>query len=146
MYQAPEALDNSRTGLGLGLYIAKELVELHGGRISVTSQVGEGSIFTFTLPRFSLGKLLTPLITLQGRLRDALVLIKVEVSSPSTTAWTSPNRSAASSTSPGMVPHRRSPRRVSALTVGLHGLREVIHLFQDGVPRPVRRLALLFPP
>src|SRR5205823_14677430 len=76
MYQAPEALDNSRTGLGLGLYIAKELVELHGGRISVTSQVGEGSIFTFTLPRFSLGKLLTPLITHQGRLRDALVLIK----------------------------------------------------------------------
>ena len=86
MYQAPEALDNSRTGLGLGLYIAKELVELHGGRISVTSQVGEGSIFTFTLPRFSLGKLLTPLITHQGRLRDALVLIKVEVSSPSTTS------------------------------------------------------------
>jgi signal transduction histidine kinase len=86
MYQAPEALDNSRTGLGLGLYIARELVELHGGRISVTSQVGEGSIFTFTLPRFSLGKLLTPLITHQGRLRDALVLIKVEVSSPSTTS------------------------------------------------------------
>ena len=90
MYQAPETLDNSRTGLGLGLYIAKELVELHGGRISVTSEQGEGSTFTFTLPRFSLGKLLIPLITHQGRLRDDLVLIKVRISSPasaSTFRW-----------------------------------------------------------
>ena len=82
MYQEPGTVDSVRTGLGLGLYIAKELVELHGGRIWFTSQLGEGSIFTFTLPRFSLGELLTPVITHQGRLRDALVLIKVEVSAP----------------------------------------------------------------
>jgi signal transduction histidine kinase len=82
MYQEPAALDNIRSGLGLGLYIAKELVELHGGRIWFTSQLGEGSIFTFTLPRFSLAGLLTPVIIHQGRLREALVLIKVEVSPP----------------------------------------------------------------
>src|SRR5690606_13674694 len=39
-----------RGGLGLGLSITKQLVELHGGRISVTSKQGEGSVFSFTLP------------------------------------------------------------------------------------------------
>ncbi len=37
-------------GLGLGLYISRMLVEAHGGRIWAESEVGKGSIFTFTLP------------------------------------------------------------------------------------------------
>ncbi|HEY6529681.1 MAG TPA: two-component regulator propeller domain-containing protein [Cellvibrionaceae bacterium] len=38
-------------GPGLGLSICQQLVELHGGTLSVSSEVGQGSIFKFTLPR-----------------------------------------------------------------------------------------------
>jgi two-component system sensor histidine kinase KdpD len=37
-------------GTGMGLAIVKAIVEAHGGRISVTSQLGHGSVFSFGLP------------------------------------------------------------------------------------------------
>ncbi|HVE92112.1 MAG TPA: PAS domain-containing sensor histidine kinase [Actinomycetota bacterium] len=40
----------SPSGTGLGLYISKRLIEVHGGHLTATSKIGAGSAFAFTLP------------------------------------------------------------------------------------------------
>ena len=86
LYQEPNSMGGSRGGLGLGLFICQQIVTHHGGRIWVESQLGRGSVFSFTLPRLSLPQLLVPFLTPDAGKGVALLTVEV-----------SPTRQAASS-------------------------------------------------
>jgi signal transduction histidine kinase len=49
-FRSDDPMVRRQTGTGLGLSIAHSLVELHGGRLTVQSELGKGSTFRFTLP------------------------------------------------------------------------------------------------
>ena len=75
--QAATAI-RGRTGLGLGLAIAKELVELHGGSIKAGSMgPGRGSTFTVSLPRHSKDREVTDTLARQRRHHDRLRSLRV---------------------------------------------------------------------
>jgi signal transduction histidine kinase len=51
-YRVPdvEVQSGARTGLGLGLYIARKIVERHGGHLEVQTLLGQGSVFSVVIP------------------------------------------------------------------------------------------------
>jgi signal transduction histidine kinase len=50
-FRARNAVEKKNVGTGLGLFIVKIIVEGHGGNVALTSEVGKGSTFSFTIPR-----------------------------------------------------------------------------------------------
>ncbi len=77
--QVKSAEESSRKGLGLGLFISKELVTRQGGRIWVESRLQEGSTFSFTLPVFSLAKLRDSLFTRENLAAGCVTLFSIDV-------------------------------------------------------------------
>src|SRR6202171_799947 len=89
LYQITDPGQAGRKGLGLGLYISKELVTRQGGKIWVISEPQKGSHFFFTVPIFSLAKWIGPMLTHDKKPGDAIALLAVEMGTRA--GWLSPD-------------------------------------------------------
>jgi signal transduction histidine kinase len=87
LFQASDPSLAGRKGLGLGLYICKELVTRQGGQIWAKSAPGQGAVFSVTLPIFSLTKLIGPAFKQKGRTASPVALVVTEIGSQ--TGWLS---------------------------------------------------------
>ncbi len=83
LYQVPNQVSTpaqgGRKGLGLGLYICKELVSRMNGHIWAESEPGHGSSISFLLPIFSLQDLIAPILMHHDRTVDTLAILEVGI-------------------------------------------------------------------
>src|ERR1700722_2734078 len=89
LYQITDPGQAGRKGLGLGLYISKELVTRQGGKIWVSSEPQKGSHFFFTIPIFSLASWIGPMLMQEKKPGDAIAVLAVEIGSRD--GWLSPD-------------------------------------------------------
>jgi signal transduction histidine kinase len=55
-YQVSDPEERTFPGLGIGLYLSKEILDRHAGRITLKSRKGEGATFTVALPLVEAGE------------------------------------------------------------------------------------------
>ncbi len=83
LFQASDPSQAGRQGLGLGLHICKELVTRQGGRIWARSTPGKGSVFSVTLPVFSMRNLLAAALEKPGGAPPGpLMLLVAQIGAP----------------------------------------------------------------
>jgi signal transduction histidine kinase len=87
LFQAADPGLAGRKGLGLGLYICKELVTRQGGQIWARSAPGQGAVFSVTLPIFSLPRLIAPALRKERHKEGSVTLVLTEIGSQ--TGWPS---------------------------------------------------------
>jgi nitrogen-specific signal transduction histidine kinase len=85
LVQGSDLGNSGRQGLGLGLYICKDLVLRHGGKISARNAPGTGTVLSISLPRFSLSNLLAPAFKRKGNPQRPVSLVVTELRSE--TGW-----------------------------------------------------------
>jgi signal transduction histidine kinase len=83
LYQAPDTGMAGRKGLGFGLHICKELVTRQGGQIWAKSEPGKGAALTFTLPIFSIARLIAPAFLVERSAERSVALVVTELESQS---------------------------------------------------------------
>jgi signal transduction histidine kinase len=81
LYQVSDSGEAGRNGLGLGLYIAQDLVTRQGGRIWVRSELQQGSHFSFIVPVFSLEGLIAPILAHEQKPGEAIAVLAVQIKS-----------------------------------------------------------------
>ncbi|HTB66641.1 MAG TPA: ATP-binding protein [Steroidobacteraceae bacterium] len=87
LFQASDPALAGRQGLGLGLYICKELVARQGGRIWASGTPGKGAVLSFTLPLFSMRNLLVAALGDIANTPTPVTLVVAEMGSQ--TGWLS---------------------------------------------------------
>jgi signal transduction histidine kinase len=83
LFQVADPALSARKGLGLGLYICKELISRQGGKIWASSVSEEGSTFSITVPIFSLPNLLAPAFSKDNYEATQLTVVLTELGSRS---------------------------------------------------------------
>jgi len=87
LFQASDPASADHNGLGLGLYICKDLVTRQGGKIWAKSTPGQGAVFSVTFPIFSLPKLLAPAFSEERQTERPITVVVTELGSQ--TGWLS---------------------------------------------------------
>jgi signal transduction histidine kinase len=87
LFQASGPASADHNGLGLGLYICKDLVTRQGGTIWAKSVQGQGSVFSVTLPIYSLPKLLAAAFSEETQTQRPITVVVTEIGSQ--TGWLS---------------------------------------------------------